>query len=120
MLRGSKPLPFTTIGEAFYPGAREWIRRVCGLAGFTLTISYEVGRALAIIHSCYESTIISAILAVTPLPFTIRHITQTTAEKYLQHSVQTSEVILTKRSRCPELRVAHSDLMGMSTRTGTS
>ena len=57
MSRGSKPLPFTTIGEAFYSGAREWIRRVCGSAGFTLTISYEVGRALAIIHSCYESTI---------------------------------------------------------------
>ncbi len=40
-----QPLPFITMGEAFYPGAREWIHRVCGTAGFTPTISYEVDRA---------------------------------------------------------------------------
>ena len=37
------------MGEAFYPGAREWIHRVCGTAGFTPTISCEVDRAPAMI-----------------------------------------------------------------------
>ncbi len=65
MSRGSKPLPFTTTGEAFYPGAREWIHGVCGSAGFTLTTSYEEDRALAIIHSFYEFRIIA--------PFEVRN-----------------------------------------------
>ena len=40
-----QPLPFITMSETFYPGAREWIHRVCGTAGFTPTIAHEVDRA---------------------------------------------------------------------------
>ena len=75
MSRGSKSLPFTTIGEAFYSGWREWIHRVYGSAGFTLTISDEVDRALSIIHSSYEFAIITPLPVVTTDSFAIGIIT---------------------------------------------
>ncbi len=36
--------PFITMDDAFYPGARDWLRSVCGAAGFTPKIAYEVDR----------------------------------------------------------------------------
>ena len=43
-LKDLAPLPFITMDEAFYPGAREWLERVCSAAGFTPNVTYEVDR----------------------------------------------------------------------------
>ncbi len=40
-----EPMPFITMEEAFYPGAREWLQGVCGAAGFAPKIAYEVDRS---------------------------------------------------------------------------
>ena len=58
------PLPFITMGETFYPGAREWLQRVCGAAGFVPKISHEVDRAPTMIG------LVSLGMGVTLLPET--------------------------------------------------
>lgn len=40
-----EPLPFITMDDAFYPGARAWLQGVCGAAGFSPTVAYEVDRS---------------------------------------------------------------------------
>lgn len=44
-LKDLEPMAFITMDDAFYPGAREWLHRVCGAASFTPRVAYEVDRA---------------------------------------------------------------------------
>lgn len=61
-LKALKTLPFITMGEAFYPGAREWLFRLCRAAGFTPKIGYEVDRSTTMIN------LVSLELGVALLP----------------------------------------------------
>ncbi len=38
-------MPFITMDDAFYPGSREWLQGVCGAAGFSPRVAYEVDRS---------------------------------------------------------------------------
>lgn len=61
-LKALKSMPFITMDEAFYPGASEWLLRVCRTAGFTPKIAYEVDRSTTMI------SLVSLELGVALLP----------------------------------------------------
>ncbi len=61
-LKALKSMPFITMDEAFYPGARDWHLRLCRAADFTPNIAYEVDRATTMIN------LVSLELGVALLP----------------------------------------------------
>jgi DNA-binding transcriptional LysR family regulator len=49
-LRDLRSMPFVSLSEELYPGARQWLNRVCRQAGFTPKIAYEADRGPTMIN----------------------------------------------------------------------